>query len=227
MKVTLVSSTPNPIRLIADAARITHGKSQTYQSDRYYLDLLYKIGHFSVFEHVSFTFFIENISRACSHQLVRFRVGVSFTQRSQRYTNENGFEYTIPPSIQKNEIAKQLFLQKMEDLQQSYAKMIDLGIPKEDARFLLPNATDTSLFMTMNYRELIHAMELRLCKKSQWEIRHLFWYIRGLIWQSDPDLAAFLYPKCFHEGFCREKKPCSLLPILLQKKKSLFTDANL
>ena len=221
MKISLLSSTPDPVGLIADAARITHGKTQSHQSDRYYLDLLYQIGHFSVFEHVSFTFVIEDISRACSHQLVRFRVGVSFTQRSQRYTNEENFTYTIPPTIQKNEAANSLFLQKIADLQQTYIDLTGMGIPKEDARFLLPNATNTSLFMTMNYRELIHAMELRLCMKSQWEIRHLFWRIRSIIQHTYPELALYLYPKCFHEGFCREKKPCKLLPVFLKKKKTM------
>lgn len=220
MKVALVSSTPDPLRIIAEAARITHGKSTSYQTDAYYLDLLYRIGHFSVFEHVSFTFLIEDISRACSHQLVRFRVGVSFTQRSQRYTNEENFPYTVPPTIQKNEAANRLFEEHMIQLQEAYTVLTKMGIPKEDARFLLPNATNTSLYMTMNYRELIHAMELRLCMKSQWEIRHLFWRIRSLIQQSFPELSDYLYPKCFHEGFCRELKPCQLLPIFLKKKKT-------
>jgi len=221
MKISLQSSTPDPVRLIANAARITHGKTKTYQSDGYYLDLLYRIGHFSVFEHVSFTFLIEDISRACSHQLVRFRVGVSFTQRSQRYTNEDQFSYTVPPSIQNSEEALALFQKRIEGLQEAYSALTRLGIPKEDARFLLPNATNTTVYMTMNYRELIHAMELRLCMKSQWEIRHLFWRVRALVQQSYPDLALYLFPKCFHEGFCREKAPCKLLPVFLKKKNSL------
>lgn len=222
MKVSLISATPNPLHLIAEAARITHGKDQSHQTDLYYLHLLYQIGHMSVFEHISFTFLLEDISRACSHQLVRFRVGVSFTQRSQRYTNEENFSFTIPPSIKNNHEALSLFHQSIEKTQATYLALTKLGIPKEDARFVLPNATSTSLYMTMNYRELIHAMELRLCMKSQWEIRQLFWRIRSLIQHSSPDLSTYLYPKCFHEGFCRERKPCKLLPLFLEKKKFLL-----
>lgn len=223
MKVALVSATPNPVHVIAEAARITHGKDQSYQTDQYYLDLLYKIGHMSVFEHVSFSFLLEDISRACSHQLVRFRVGVSFTQRSQRYTSEDHFAFTVPPSIKRNPEALSLFTQCIHQTQSSYQALTKIGIPKEDARFVLPNATSTSLYMTMNYRELIHAMELRLCMKSQWEIRQLFWRIRSLVQHAYPELAAYLYPKCFHEGFCRERKPCKLLPVFLEKKKQRFS----
>ncbi|MDD3427325.1 MAG: FAD-dependent thymidylate synthase, partial [Caldisericia bacterium] len=87
MEVNLLRFTDDPLKIIADSARITRGKEDSDKSDEYFFKLLYKSGHLSVFEHVSFTFYIKDISRACSHQLVRFRVGVSFTQRSQRYTD--------------------------------------------------------------------------------------------------------------------------------------------
>ena len=219
MKVLLLASTPNPLSIIAKAGRITRGLQEAYQTDEYYFNLLYKSGHHSTFEHVNFTFNLEDISRSCSHQLVRFRIGVSFTQRSQRYTNESDFSFTIPPSIIKNKEANDLFMDQIDSSRNSYEYLLSLGIKKEDARFVLPNAVNTSLIMTMNYRELMHACGLRLCKKSQWEIRRLFWLIRKEIKNQSEILGNHLMPKCFHEGFCREQKPCSLLAYFLRKRE--------
>ncbi len=220
MKVTLVSYTPGALSLFSQAARITRAKEDGHQNDEYYFKLLYQSGHHSVFEHVNFSFLIENISRACSHQLVRFRIGVSFTQRSQRYTEESSFPYICPPSIKKNQEAFLLYQNYIKMAQESYDKLVREGIPKEDARFVLPNSTCTSLIMTMNYRELIHSCGLRLCQKSQWEIRSLFWRIRALVQKTEPLLAQCLYPRCFHDHFCRESKPCHLKDYYLNKSTS-------
>ncbi|HOI25145.1 MAG TPA: FAD-dependent thymidylate synthase [Caldisericia bacterium] len=217
MKVELIANTPDPLSLFAQSARITRSKDEQWKSNEYYFKILYLSGHHSVFEHASFSFLIQDISRACSHQLVRFRVGVSFTQRSQRYTEESSFPYTCPPSIQNSTEAHLLFEDFMEKARKTYEQLVDLGIPKEDSRFVLPNATHTSIIMTMNYRELIHSCGLRLCDKSQWEIRALFWRIRSLVQKKEPILAQCLYPRCFHDRLCKESKPCRLKDYYINK----------
>ena len=185
MKVTLIQATPNPIQTIAQIASIC------YDSDpKNYMGLvkhLYAGGHHSVFEHIYFTFKIEGISRACSHQLVRHR-HCSFTQRSQRYCSEDGFEYVVPPSLKQSS-----FYGDMEDLQDWYEAYQDLGVPNEDARYILPNACATSLYLSCNLRELIHMANERLCVRAQWEIRDL---VREMCKLVDTDLQFMLVPKC-------------------------------
>jgi thymidylate synthase (FAD) len=173
--------------------------------------MLYKMGHLSVMEHISLSFRIDGISRACSHQLVRFRIGTSFTQRSQRYTNESLLSIITPKTIQKNEKSLEVFERSVNHLHNAYLELLAAGIPKEDARFILPNATSTSLIMTMNFRELIHASGLRLCSKAQWEIQELFFSIKKEISSFSPFLSRYLQAKCVHNGFCCEAKPCKTI----------------
>lgn len=224
MKVQLLTGTEDPLSIIAKAGRITRGLDEEYKTDEYYFHMLYHSGHHSTFEHVSFTFELSDISRSCSHQLVRFRIGVSFTQRSQRYSNESDFRYSIPPSIEKNDEALEAFLDYVESSRNIYEYLLTLGIKKEDARFVLPNAVNTSLIMTMNYRELMHACSLRLCKKSQWEIRRLFWLIRRVVREKSKILGDHLMPTCYHEGYCHEQHPCSLLHYFLDKRIQNYKD---
>jgi thymidylate synthase (FAD) len=185
MKVTLVQATPNPVETIAQIASIC------YDSDpKNYMGLvkhLYAGGHHSVFEHIYFTFKIEGISRACSHQLVRHR-HCSFTQRSQRYCSEDGFEYVTPESIRPTEMDY-----TMERIADWYNACQAEGIPNEDARYLLPNACATSLYLSCNLRELIHMANERLCTRAQWEIRELVEEMCNLV---DPQLQFMLVPKC-------------------------------
>lgn len=129
-------------------------------------------GHGSVLEHCVFTFSIEGISRACSHQLVRHRIA-SYSQQSQRYVNGSKFSYVIPPEIEKNENFKKAFDSYMKNTMNFYNGLVALGIKKEDARYLLPNATTTNIVVTMNARELLHFIELRSSPRAQWEIREL------------------------------------------------------
>ena len=186
MQVTLINSTPNPIDTIAKIASIC------YDSDpKNPLGLtrhLYKNGHHSVFEHIYFTFKIEGISRACSHQLVRHR-HCSFTQRSQRYCEEDGFEYITPITVDTD-----AFAGEMEYLRDTYGNLrVVQGVPNEDARYLLPNACTTELYLSCNLRELIHIANERLCTRAQWEIRKL---VRNMISLVDPSLQFMLVPKC-------------------------------
>jgi thymidylate synthase (FAD) len=153
---------------------------------------LYKGGHHSVFEHIYFTFKIEGISRACSHQLVRHR-HCSFTQRSQRYCSEDGFEMVMPNSITKDEELKWWMEYNMDATRSNYNALKKDGIPNEDARYILPNACATSLYLSCNLRELIHMANERLCTRAQWEIRDL---VKAMCELVDPQLHFMLVPKC-------------------------------
>lgn len=185
MNVTLVQATPNAVETIAKIASIC------YDSDpKNYMGLvkhLYAGGHHSVFEHIYFTFKIEGISRACSHQLVRHR-HCSFTQRSQRYCSEDGFQYVTPKTVDADE-----FMYDMEYIKWFYADYQGNNVPNEDARYILPNACATSLYMSLNLRELIHMANERLCVRAQWEIRDL---VREMCNLVDPQLQFMLVPKC-------------------------------
>lgn len=218
MQVKLIQCTQEPLKLIGLAARITHGIDNSSKSDEDYFKLLYKLGHHSVFEHVNFTFDIDGISRACSHQLVRFRLA-AFTQRSQRYCSEKQTDYVIPPSIHNDRAKATLFYQTMTQLQDVYQALVDDGVPKEDARFILPNATTTRLIMTMNYRELMHACSLRRCSHAQWEIRQLFDEIAFLVFHEFPLLGEYLQPECFHNEKCSHQ--CAQFIDLMKRKEQL------
>ena len=189
MKVTLIQATPNPVETIAKIASIC------YDSDpKNHLGLvthLYKNGHHSVFEHIYFTFKIEGISRACSHQLVRHR-HCSFTQRSQRYCSEGYFRVVEPKSIAKLD-QKYGYFDLMDDIQALYMELQAVGIPNEDARYLLPNACTTEMYLSCNLRELIHIANERLCARAQWEIREL---VKEMVSLVDPKLQFMLVPKC-------------------------------
>jgi thymidylate synthase (FAD) len=146
----------------------------------------------SVFEHIYFTFKIEDISRACSHQLVRHR-HCSFTQRSQRYCSEEDFGYVTPHSILLSDEPLLVHDGAVVAASDAYDKLQELGIPNEDARYILPNGCTTELYLSCNLRELIHIANERLCTRAQWEIRDLVKYMVALV---DPTLQFMLVPKC-------------------------------
>jgi thymidylate synthase (FAD) len=129
-------------------------------------------GHESIIEHSSASFEISGISRACSHQLVRHRIA-SYSQESQRYVDMSHPEWVIPPSIAASAQASAIWDAFLVQAQSTYRQLRDLGIKKEDARFLLPNATATRLVMSANFRELLHMFRLRISPHAQWEIREL------------------------------------------------------
>lgn len=171
MRVTLQNDLSKSEELIEKAARVCYA-SDSKGSRAKFIHGLIKSGHESVLEHASATFLVENISRACSHQLVRHRIA-SYSQRSQRYVDENKFRYVIPESILSDEAAYKDFKLLMFYCNSTYAKLRALGVPKEDARFVLPNACCTTIMVTMNFRELRHFFKLRTSPKAQWEIRQL------------------------------------------------------
>lgn len=168
MKVKLITYTPNPEQVLMEAA------AECYQTEPKIgiVKNCIKRGHTSVVEHISFTFQIDGISRACSHQLVRHRIA-SFTQKSQRYVKESQFEYITPLTIKKNKKALDYYYHLMDEIQQAYDVLISYGIPKEDARYILPNACGTALTLTMNLRSLLNFWKLRTDSHAQWEIREL------------------------------------------------------
>lgn len=181
MKVELIYISPDPEGSCEYGARIcydSHSK-MTENSREAFLPTLLRSGHSSIFEHSSASFRIDEISRTASHQIVRHRMA-SFSQRSQRYVNEENFEFVTPPSIQTNKDASLIYNETMNLLNQQYLKLVSAGIKKEDARFILPNAATTSLVMTANFREWLHVIDVRVSRSAQWEIRELM----ILIWKE-------------------------------------------
>lgn len=199
MKVELIQSTENPVEMIAKIASICYDSDP--KNPLGLVKHLYKNGHHSVFEHVFFTFKISGISRACSHQLVRYR-HCSFTQRSQRYCNEEGFDYVIPPEVVEKAAAADYVL-SMDNINDDYKELTEEGVPKEDARYVLPNACETELYLSCNLRELVHMANERLCTRAQWEIRDV---VKEMVSLVDEDLQFMLVPKC-QSGYmiCNEK----------------------
>jgi thymidylate synthase (FAD) len=179
MKVALLQYTPDPERTVALAARLCYSpadidelKEKFSTADiRNFLEKIMSLGHQSVLEHASFTFGIEGISRVTSHQLVRHRIA-SFSQQSQRYvSHKERFAAVIPPTIAERPETLTRFEAQLAALHQAYADMVAAGIPAEDARYILPNATETKIMVTMNARALLNFLELRCCERAQWEIR--------------------------------------------------------
>ena len=191
MKVTLIQSTPNPIETISKIASICYDSDPADPIKL--VKHLYRNGHHSVFEHIYFTFKIEDISRACSHQLVRHR-HCSFTQRSQRYCSEDGFKVVIPSSMD-DEYGDRFYeyADCMSNIRGNYSNLTRMGVPNEDARYVIPNACITELYLSCNLRELIHICNERLCERAQWEIRQL---VQEMIKTIPADLWFMLVPKC-------------------------------
>jgi len=210
MRVQLLTHTPDPEQVAAAAARLCYSSASIEQllerSRDDHAALLAKIldlGHFSVLEHASFTFGIEGISRACSHQLVRHRIA-SYSQQSQRYvTVKERFPAVTPPSIAARPELEQRFAALLDECHAVYRELYEAGIPAEDARFVLPNAAETKLVMTMNARELRHFFELRCCRRAQWEIRAMAVAMLSECKRVAPLLFADAGPGCV-AGACPE-----------------------
>jgi thymidylate synthase (FAD) len=162
-------------------------------------------GHGSTIEHIAFTFGITGVTRTLSHQLVRHRAGVAFDQQSQRYVNYKRPAYMVPGTLEDApDDLRSRYEAGMDGALSLYGDLLAAGIPGEDARFVMPNATRTNLIMTVNFRALIHIAGLRLCTMAQWEIRRLFQLIRHEVFAVSPFLGSFLAPKCVPLGYCDE-----------------------
>jgi len=171
--------------------------------------------------HLSFTFAIEGISRACSHQLVRHRGG-SFSQQSQRYVTVRRLTKRVitPPLIEEK--AEELFTSHIEAASEAYQRMVAEGVSREDARFVLPNAAETNLLMTMDGRSLLHFFGLRCCNRAQWEIRALADEMLNEVRGTEPELFRRAGPYCFKLGHCPEGRfTCGRMKEVISKYSRL------
>jgi len=227
VKVKLLAYTPNPDKLCALAAYMTFTGKQADELMDYLtpekiasiIATVIEAGHHSVIEHANFTFFISGISRVCSHQLVRHRLA-SFSQLSQRYVKVEDPDYFVyPKRIEKSEEAKKIFDDTIKNINASYKRLIEIGIPTEDARFVLPNATKTDIVVTMNARELHHFFGLRCCNRAQWEIRELANKMLEQVKEVAPIIFKNAGARCEQLGYCPEgKHSCGKYPTLSELK---------
>lgn len=229
MKVKLITHTPEPEKVIATAAKLCYSKSniddlyknRTPENTNAFLEMLSTTGHFSTFEHVTFTFAIEGVSRGLTHQLIRHRIA-SYSQQSQRYVKLDQFEYVIPNDIKNNDYLKKIFIKHMEESQKAYDviadglkakyiledKMSDKEAEKkaiENARYCFPNACCTKILVTMNVRSLLNFLEHRCCKRAQDEIRELAMLMREEVIKISPTIFKTSGASCMY-GPCSEGK---------------------
>ncbi len=221
--VRLLNYTPKPIETVYTAARTCYSgnapsdiwsKRTTEFEMIKLLDKTISSSHHSILEHILFTFSVEGLSRSASHQLVRHRLA-SFSQQSQRYVEMDDAEFIVPQTFQFTPEAMKIFKETTEQAKIAYKRLRELGIPAEDARFIMPNATTTNIVMSMNFRELWYVSGIRLCRRAQWEIRDLFMRIKSEL-HSVPELtglAEYLGPRCETLGYCPEFKSCGYYPI--------------
>lgn len=213
MNVELLQYPENPERAVATAARLCYAPvgakelMETMPPERVesVLSTIMKSGHFSTLEHVSYTFAVDGVSRALTHQLVRHRLA-SFNQQSQRYVKfTKGVQTVKPPSVTENEETEKVFDEAIEAAVSAYQKLLDAGVPAEDARYLLPNAAETKIVITMNIRELLHFFSLRCCNRAQWEIRELAHRMLELVRPTAPYIFMDAGAPCVR-GVCPEGK---------------------
>lgn len=220
-KAQLIRYTCDPEQTIALAAKLCYSGDEIDEliqkigekDNAKFIDILTKMNHFSPFEHASFTYAIEGVSRALLAQITRHRIA-SFSVRSQRYVNEGDFNYIIPPAIKKlGADAENKYKSQMEQMLNWYREwQTALGgageSSNEDARFVLPNACETKMIVTMNARELMHFFGLRCCNRAQWEIRNVAWQMLEQALEVAPAVFGNSGPGCIR-GACPEgKKSC-------------------
>jgi thymidylate synthase (FAD) len=218
LNVVLLRHTPEPEEVVAMAAKLCYSQAGVEElkekieakDQATFVEKLASIGHLSPVEHISFTFGIEGISRACTHQLVRHRVA-SYSQQSQRYVKAEQFDYIIPPSIKQDPQLAQEFEKLMAEAQKNYTGLLKrleaLGYNGEagqqDARYVLPNAAETKIIVTMNARELLHFFRVRCCNRAQWEIREMSERMLALVKTIAPTIFSKSGPGCL-AGACPE-----------------------
>jgi len=211
MDVRLLFHTPEPERAIAAAARLCYAPVgaaellETMGEDAVHrvLKTIISSGHTSALEHASYTFAIDGVSRALTHQLVRHRLA-SYNQQSQRYVSyAEEPEFIVPPSVAADPTALKRFKAANATAFEAYRALMEAGVPAEDARYLLPNAMETKIVVTMNIRELLHFFELRCCKRAQWEIRDLSLAMLDLAEPTAPYIFMDAGAAC-RRGPCRE-----------------------
>lgn len=198
ISVELKRITPDSEAIVEEAYRLCYGSEPKYGDlGRKFIKSKIALGHESPLEHASATFLLQG-SRAFSHQLVRHRLA-SYSQQSQRYVKENNFKWVLPPTIQSNQAAYDKFVSAMNDTRIAYELLVADGIPKEDARYVLPNACETKIMMTADFREWRHFIELRADKHAQWEIREVAGLVLRQLYEKAPSVFSDLYTKFFGE----------------------------
>ncbi|MDO4503261.1 MAG: FAD-dependent thymidylate synthase [Coriobacteriia bacterium] len=215
MHVELLYHTPDPERAIATAARLCYAPvgaaelMETLSDDkvRSVLSTVIGSGHLSTLEHASYTFAIDGVSRALTHQLVRHRLA-SYNQQSQRYVKfADGLDVVKPDTVKADPELERVFDEAVEAAVAGYQKLLAAGVPAEDARYLLPNAAESKIVVTMNVRELLHFFSLRCCKRAQWEIREMALRMLELAKPTAPFIFVDAGAPCVR-GNCPEGKMC-------------------
>jgi len=215
MKVKLINYTSQPEKTVAVAGRRCYSAAEVEtlsqkvdeEATAKFIQKLLSLGHHSALEHASFTFAVEGISRVTSHQLVRHRIA-SYSQQSQRYVKESQFDYVIPPLISQKPALKNIFENTMQELQRVYRQFLQEGISPEDARYVLPNATETKIVFTMNARELLHFFCLRCCLRSQWEIVQLAENMLMEVKKVAPNIFRNAGPTCVYSSCPEGEMTC-------------------
>lgn len=219
MKVSLITYTPEPEKVIASAAKLCYSSSDietlmnglTTEKIEAFIKKLTDLGHQSPLEHCTFTFGIEGVSRALLAQLTRHRIA-SYSVKSQRYVKEGQFGYVTPKSIEEDDILFLEYIKLMKDIQTFYNSAIKRGVQPEDARYALPNACSTQLIMTFNIRSLLNFFELRCCNRAQWEIRQMADMMLDICKEMAPNIFAKAGASCVR-GKCKEGKMSCGQPI--------------
>jgi thymidylate synthase (FAD) len=234
MRVELLSGTPNGLSLIYAAFRQCYSPGFAgdfwprlvagevpIEKQSEFVESILASGHESPIEHVSFTFAVEGVSRALTHQLVRHRLA-SYSQQSQRYVDGSDFGYILPPAIARIPEARERFEAFMAEVGRAYRDLKGLLEAKgrtgpkanEDARFVLPQAAESKIVLTMNCRSLLHFFELRCCERAQWEIRKMAFRMLALCREELPVIFRAAGPKCERLGYCPEgeKFSCGKYP---------------
>lgn len=232
MTVTLLRYTPDPDLMVALAARRCYSNRAADDIEKGFkpeevermINLLFQRGHYSVFEHASFTFSADGISRALSHQLVRHRIA-SYSQESQRYVNYlklKEIPNIIPPKISANPKTLEIYNKAMEESLNAYRKMVEMGVAPEDARYIFPNAVETKIVFTMNARSLFNFFEQRCCMKAQWEIRQLAYEMLASVKKVAPLLFKSAGAPCqfAKNPYCREDDTKCPMYQAMQKRLS-------
>lgn len=209
MKVRLIAYTQGvcgeePLDIVERCASVCYDSTPTHTHK--IAKSCAKSGHMSVYEHISFTFLIEGVSRALLAQLTRHR-HAAYSVQSQRYCNMSNCSFVIPENLENTS-----FWESLERMREDYEALTESGCPKEDARMVLPNATATKLAFTVNARALVEISGQRLCNRAQKEIRELFQNIKQEVENVCPEVAALMRPHCEQHDipFCEEQNCCGM-----------------
>lgn len=224
MNVKLITHTPEPEKVVAAAAKLCYSSAAdidtildnlTQEKSEEFIRYLMSMGHSSPLEHISFTFGVEEVSRVLLAELTRHRIA-SYSVRSMRYVSESEFDYVTPKTIKDKHLDGE-YTALVESCRQLYDKMVDAGVPKEDARMILPNSTHTRIIFTMNLRSLLNFLSLRECTRAQWEIREMANKIAEICKEKFPVLFSTAGASCVNKGYCPEgDKSCGIAPTMEQ-----------